>query len=419
MKKFLLFIILITIVSCDDSEEEVVRPKLIWKPQPSGIIGNESIQLNWFNSSLLLMIGRPFDYIEPDKFEIFVSYQNINSFIKLTEFDNIGEYTYKVNGLKNNEPIYFYVTSLKSGYNKLISDTIMLIPNKEISPDNLIIKEDNQSVLSVSVANKINKITYVNQKYKWKNEENCCTSLAVFISNFDGSDSELLERNAHSPKWSLDNSKIVFRTDMGEINSGNGTPSQIALYDYETKSITKLTNDSENNYSPVFSDNGEMILYQSSKGNSEKSSTNLWLMNLQSLEKKQLTFIGNADIITYGRVDWINNEDYIFQATLNNSKNHIFKSNINTTKIEKIFDSNWNDYCPSVSPDEKMIAFVSDRSGSNQIWIYNIEKSVFKQITGFSNDEIILEGWLNIDWINNQNITYTINYNKFVKHNIN
>jgi len=48
--------------------------------------------------------------------------------------------------------------------------------------------------------------------------------------------------------------------------------------------------------------------------------------------------------------------------------------------------------CPSASPDNNSIAFVSNRSGNNQIWVYNLSTKLFRQITGSKGTN------LNTDW---------------------
>lgn len=50
--------------------------------------------------------------------------------------------------------------------------------------------------------------------------------------------------------------------------------------------------------------------------------------------------------------------------------------------------SDWMDVCPAISPDNKQVAFISNRSGTNQIWIYNIITKKYNQITGDIGDNV-------------------------------
>jgi Tol biopolymer transport system component len=417
MKKYLILGLIIILFGCGKNEIDT-DGKVIWKPNPVALINNNEVRLNWFDNSIYNEIFLPYEIVDPDQFEIYISRNDYPNFTKLIKLGNDKEYSYTITGLDNNQPVYFYVTSLKKGFDKLISDTIMVIPNKEITPIDLAVQSDNHTIVSVSTSHSIDRIAYVDKYYSWNGGENCCMSVSILISSINGSQSELLDINAYEPCWSPDDNRIVFRTENNEINLGNGIPSQIALYDCSSKSITKLTDDTVFNYAPVFSENGEMLLYQSTKGVPDIYSTNIWLINLSTLEKTQLTNLENSELINFGRTNWIDNESYVFHATQKNYKNQIYKSMINSNVVEKVIESDWNDYCPTVSPNDKMIAFISDRSGSNQIWIYNIDTHEYKQITGYSNDVYISESWTRIEWIDNQNITFTLNENRFVEQRI-
>ncbi len=417
MRKCVIVGLIVILSGCEKNEIDT-EGKVIWGPNPVALINDREVQLDWLDYSTYNEVLLPYEILDPDKFEIYISKNDFPNFTKLIELDNDKEYSYTVTGLDNNQPVYFYMTSEKKGFDKLTSDTIMVIPNKEKAPIDLTVQNDNHTIASVSVAHGLGKIAYVDKYYSWEGGENCCMTVSVLISNLDGSQPELLDINAYEPCWSPNNNEIVFRTENNEINSGNGTPSQIALFDYSSKSITKLTNDTVFNYAPVFSNNGEMVLYQSTKGVTDVYSTNIWLIDLKSLEKTQLTDLENSELMSFGKADWIDNENYIFHATKQNYKKQIYSSGINANTIEKVIESVWNDYCPSISPDDKTIAFISDRSGTNQIWIYNLDTQKYKQLTGYRDNEYISESWTRIEWIDNQNITFTINENKFVKQRI-
>jgi len=88
----------------------------IWRPNPSGVIGEHRVRLRWFNHSINNEILRPYTYVEPDTFRIFSSDQQMNGFSKVAGMINDGEYTYTIEGLKKGNPYWFYVISEKEGY---------------------------------------------------------------------------------------------------------------------------------------------------------------------------------------------------------------------------------------------------------------------------------------------------------------
>jgi Tol biopolymer transport system component len=407
-KVVLIFFCSLLFISCEKDETLINDGTVIWRPNPIAIIGNKQIQLNWLNYSIYNLVLRPFTYADPDNFEIYISIATPDSFSKLIELKNTNDYSYKIENLTNGQPYYFYVVSKKKRYASLISDTIMVIPNQKTNTENLITIDDLHSVSSVAFGSQINKIAYVDKFYKWNGGSNCCMAVSILISNLDGSESELLEINASQPFWSPNNDKIVFRTE-------NGMASQIALFDYNTKIITKLTDDTFFDYAPVFSNNGDLILYQSSKNSPTTYSTNIWMINLKTSETSQITDIVDLNLRDAGRPNLVDNEKFLFHGIGQDYKSQIYESSVTTMQVIPKIVSNWNDYCPSKSPDNKNIAFISDRSGSNQIWLYsNIDKSL-RQLSGFSGDEDIMEEWNRIEWMDNFNILFSISDNKLIK----
>ncbi len=415
MKKFLISLIIIVLFGCDKDEDIISAEKApLWRPHPVAYIAENSVQLKWTGGFVLNAKNFPGEYVEPDYFEIYVSKDNYTEFVKLVKLKNDYTHEYTVTDLTPGKPVYFYVASIKKGYEKMITDTIMAIPDKETELVVQYNKNEGGSLATVSRAHNINKIAYVDKSYYWQTGENCCNDVSILISNTDGSEEELLDIRSYEPDWSPDDKKIAFRTEKGEVNTDNGMPSQIAIYDCESKVITKLTSGSAKNYSPVFSENGEQILYQSSKGVSDYNSTNLWLIDLKTSEQRQLTDLSTTGLLSFGKASWINNESFLFNAKQSNYKNNIYKSSINSSAIEKVFDSKWNDYCPAMSPDEKKIVFFSDRSGNMEVWLHSLETGKFRQLTGFSDEVYIDEWWSRIEWFDNQTVAYAMSNRKYV-----
>jgi Tol biopolymer transport system component len=139
------------------------------------------------------------------------------------------------------------------------------------------------------------------------------------------------------------------------------------------------------------------------------------MINLKTSETTQITDIANANLIGAGRPNWIDNEKFLFHGVRRDYKYQIYESSVNDKQVSQLFVSDWNDYSPSISPDNKKIAFISDRSGSNQIWLYSLENKSLRQLTGFSENEYVDNSWNRIEWIDNLYILFTFNDNKLMK----
>ena len=386
----------------------------LWCVNPISTIDDGKVHLKW-ESVMKYAILLPYEIVQPDKIEIYISENEKSNFQKLIEFEYDGSFLYIVDKLQNGKPYFFYSVSKKKGFTPLHSDTIMAVPNIRKRFE-ILQKSDEEHVprlSNVSIAHQKNKIVYVDCYYSWNDGNNMAKS--ILISNIDGSEKELVKINSDSPRWSPENDKIAFH--FNGVHNVGWFPEQIAMYDYETKSITQLTNDNYFNYSPVFSKNGELLLFQSSKNTPGTYETNIWLMNLKTNQTFQITDISKTSLRTVERPCWIDNDRFLFHGAYSEGKNRyqLFESSVSKKQITKIFESKWNDYNPSISPDQKKIAFISNRSGFNQVWVYHNDSKSFSQITGYSNNESLIYEWSSIEWMDSSTIVFTINGNQLVK----
>jgi Tol biopolymer transport system component len=360
-----------------------------------------------FHTDILL----PYKLVDPDYFDIYESEGQLNKFKEVVELINNNNYEYTLNDLNNNSTYYFYVIGKKEGYKPLYSDTIMIIPNQKLTFETLITFNNNQSIVSVSYSPATNKIAYVDKNYAWNGGENCCMAVSIIISSIDNQNSELLAIDSDDPDWSSKGDKIVF----AEETIGQGYYSQIAIYDVMSKAIIKLTNDTTYYYNPSFSPSDDKILYQSNKNRPDINSTNIWLMDLNTLNTELITDLSKNNFIDVSKPDWMNENDFIFQGTSSNNMTSIYKSSILTKKIEPLIESRWNDYNATISPNADQIAFISDRSGSEQLWLYNLQTKDYKQLTGYDDNEYFDGNWTKIDWIDNNQILFTFGDNRLTK----
>ena len=388
--------------------------------RPVATIDAGKVQLKW-GPIFYELIMLPYKMVQPDKIDIYISENDMSDFQKINEVEHGGNYTYTIDKLQNGKQYFFYTVSKKDGFKSLISDTIMAVPNERKGFEILQKSEEEHipSLSHISVSHKKNKVAYVNNYYYWNGGLDCCMASSVLISNIDGSGKELVKIHGYNPSWSPADDKIVFHFDG--IHNVGWIPNQLVMYDCKTKSIIQLTDDKFYNRSPVFSKNGESILYQSSKNTSDTYDSNIWLMNLITLESFQVTDIFKASLNTAERPSWIDNDRFLFHGVYYNyGKNHyqIFESSVSKGQITKIIESKWNDYTPSMSSDQKKIAFISDRSGIDHVWVYNIDNNTFSQISGYSYNESVEPSWDNVVWLDNSTIVYTTNGNKLIKQNV-
>jgi Tol biopolymer transport system component len=415
--KYLIIISLTLLFACDEDNE--TRPQQIWEPKPVGVIGDGKVSLGWLNGVIFTLLYRPYDFVAPNKFEIYISEDDLSNFTKLAELDNDESYSYTVNNLKNDIPYYFYMTSIKRGFETLVSDTIMIIPNKERKYNELFTQSGNNSTVSAALSNSKDKIAYVNLNHNYEASGTAINKPALTVANLDGSNKKIIDIDSYNPNWSPDDSKIIFRSNKKVLYSDGEFIQNLAYYDYEMDSIKQLINDVDYQiFTPVYSEDGNRILFLSTEDDDNNSNFNVWLMDLKSYEKTKITTL-NSGFKDFRWVQWIDNENMIFNAIANNYKYRIFKSPISYFNYEPFFESQWDDFSPSLSPDKSKLAFFSDRSGALEIWIYYIDDKKYKQVTGYEDNFGFYQDWNKINWYDNERIILTINDKTLAMFNVN
>ena len=415
VRNFIIFILILVSFSCK-KEEKIPANTRLRGPGLNSLIGDKKVNLTYFSQFLPdkqfnVDILLPYNLVDPDYFDIYESEGQINKFAKIIELRNDNIYKYTLVGLNNGTPYYFYVVGKKEGYKSLYSDTIMIIPNQKSTFDTLVTINNNHSISSVSYSPVANKVAYVDKSYAWNGGANCCMAESIILSSTDNRNSELLAIDSYDPDWSSNGDKIVF----AEETLGQGYYSQIAIYDVASKVITKLTNDITYTYNPSFSPSNGKLLYQSNKNRPDINSTNIWLMDLRTFNTELIIDLSKTNFVDISRPVWMDENDFIFQGTNSNTRTSIYKSSILTKKIEPLITSGWNDYNAAISPNADQIAFISDRSGSEQLWLYNLQTKEYKQLTGYDENDYFDGNWTKINWMDNNQLLFSFGDNSLTK----
>ncbi len=406
MKNIIFLLVVIAISFGCKKEEKFPAGTMLRGPFCTSLIGDKKVTLTYFSPYIPILYPEPKE-VDPDYFDIYESEGLINNFKEIVKLKNDNIYEYTVNDLNNGTPYYFYVVGKKEGYKPLCSDIIMIIPNQKLTFDTLVSINTNHSISSVSYSPFANKIAYVDKNYAWNGGNNCCMAESIILSSINNKDTDLLAIDSYDPDWSSTGDKIVF----AEETLGHGYYSQIAIYDLNSKSITKLTNETTYYYNPSFSPSDDRILYQSNKNRPDINSTNIWLMDLKTFNTELIIDLSKTNFVDVSRPIWMDENNFIFQGTNSNSKTSIYKSSILTKEINPLIKSNWNDYNAAVSPNADQIAFISDRSGSEQLWLYNLQSKEYKQLTGYDDNEYFDGNWTKINWMDNNQLLFTFGEN--------
>jgi Tol biopolymer transport system component len=116
----------------------------------------------------------------------------------------------------------------------------------------------------------------------------------------------------------------------------------------------------------------------------------LWLFDAQTGAARQLTFGENRADGNYG-LTFAPDGEIIFAAR-NKNERHLFSINPDGNDLRQLTkNAGRRNQNPVVSPDNRFIVFVSDRTGADRLWIMNRDGSDPRQLTAPSEDKQIQE----------------------------
>jgi len=183
------------------------------------------------------------------------------------------------------------------------------------------------------------------------------------------SDQELLRLVGH--KISNEFMKIygespIFTTKIVFISNRDGND-ELYMMDYDGHNQIRLTFNKTRDYMPAWSTDGKTIVYTAY--NNEKAA--LYLYNPFEGQRSLITDHGTS----FGADFSYNGEKIAFCSTEDESNSEIYVSDSSGKGIKRLTYNNAIDTAPSWSPNNREIAFTSDRLGSPQIYIMDAEGS--------------------------------------------
>ena len=192
---------------------------------------------------------------------------------------------------------------------------------------------------------------------------------ALFIYNINNKRDNFLIKKFNlqgilKPVWNPKNNQIAF---IGN----NGYSSDIYIYNLDDDSLINLTQDQFSDVHVSWHPEGEKLLFISDRGN--------FLLPNEKL---------NSGVISTHNIE---NFD-IYSIDYNNT-------------ITRITETSFNENYASYSPDGELIAYISDQSGINNIYISDISGEYPKAASN------VLTGITQMNWVTNNQIIFTGFYN--------
>lgn len=405
MKNVLTILLLtFTFISCEKKEDDIpeIDNSTFWSPDIGVEKGNKQV-------NLYLSDPRPYTLYQgnqpsdPEYFEIFYS-TDLNSFTLFKRVDfSIRSIT--IPNLINGEPYYFTVSTHKSAFEPILADTLMSVPSANKNPEEIF------TTLNLS----IERVLYSqNQSYisLFSNATNQYYGMNMLFYKLASNDSlKAIEKDAYGVDWANSSKKFTYvsTTELTNVIY----PAKLKIFDVELETESTVLDIDFNRFyatAPIFSANDQTIYFLSSEQNSNRTMYDMWNIDISTKIKSRVSNFQALGFVSGENIDLSSNGEYIYlDGTYNTSSyiNNIYKLNTSTGELFPVIDSPWNDKVPNISPDDSKLAFISNRTGSDELWVFNVLTSKYQQISTDSAYQFDSR-YTNIQWLNNNELIVTL-----------
>ncbi|GAB4532280.1 MAG: hypothetical protein Fur0018_20810 [Anaerolineales bacterium] len=210
------------------------------------------------------------------------------------------------------------------------------------------------------------------------------------------------------PSWSPDGSQILF------VSQRDNNP-EIYLMDADGQNQVNISRHPDRDYQPVWSPDGYYIAFSSYRGPGKNQ--DIFIMKGNGTDIRQISATGGY----YQDPAWSRDSQKVFfigwDEDHNKDKAEIFVYDIPTDSLEKLTDLDKLALSPDVSPDGKMLVFVSTYAGFKNLFLIGTDGYNLQQLTQQTKTNYIEPAWSpDGKWIafvaeeeDNQNTLYLFN----------
>jgi Tol biopolymer transport system component len=223
------------------------------------------------------------------------------------------------------------------------------------------------------------------------------SKLAFLRSSDSGRNLELVIYSLKRMQQRVPNSSITINSPAVWYNDNQRLLASVKQDDGSYK-LAVIDSENGNVSPPLFTDNvpeGDQLFPDLSNDNTKVAFSVLMPANFLAETRPNFDIIvanfadGSTDIVVstpyrdmWPRFDTKNTGLYFFSRFASKGKNDdIFHIDLKTKQIDKIIESNGNDFAPSISPDGSKLAFSSNRSGEPALYIHTLTTGETTRLT--------------------------------------
>lgn len=185
----------------------------------------------------------------------------------------------------------------------------------------------------------------------------------IYVMNADGSSQTRItnnQTNDDAPRWSSNNSRIVFQSDRDNPFCGIA---DIYVMNVDGSGQARLTTDPNDDSAPVWSPDGSKIAFQSFRNG---STYQIYLMNADGSGQTNISNSGANDV----QPAWSPDGSKIAFAS---DRGHtgvfsVYTMSTNGAGQSNVTNNSYDDEQPAWSPDSLHLAFMSERDSTTDTW---------------------------------------------------
>lgn len=395
--RFLIITFILGIVLSSCKEEKIDPDKFVLPLQIQASRADNQIKLQWY--SPLARYSSSLYYYNPnavsaDKYELLVSEGDTLSFRTIDEIDfSLFEYFYPENVPRKD--YFFKIKSSAKGALPSYSNTVWLMGGANTEWDMLVDTGEDNTLNMGDISSDGSTIIYS------QNEgELCCNNIYLYSLDVQSNLQEKLVKGQQA-SFSPDGKQFTFTSHFG-INT-TPQPTNLGIFTLLTNESVQLTVDDNVIQYPIWTDDDNKIYYL----NVDNLYSNPWILQQYTIDNGQLNTLISADemVITNRPISFDVSNLY-FTAYEDLDGEDIYAYDLERETFKVVEQTQWNEFGPAISPNGKYMAFISDRSGREEIWIKNLESDKYTQLT--ADFEGYPQGKL--AWSNDNNAIYFKSY---------
>lgn len=373
-------------------EPPVLPTVYVYQPQIFATRGDQSVELSW---GWYTWGENSPERIDPEFFRLLLSENGGQDWTEVEKIDGSLN-QYQLENLENGQSYLVQIEAVADGAIPGLSNKLQFIPGEDANPKDLFLGLDG-SRIGASYGLEGNYISYSrvveNKSFVYRYSINAREEFQIAFG-FDadwGPVGDQIAFTVPSERTEQD----VLETNSILLHSENG-PRVL----FEGQSHQREMN---------WSMDGKSLVMLSDLEPDDLGGYGIWTLSLQ--EGSLPRMIMPAPDLPSHLIDPLDrsprrpiwgkeSQDIIFSRLVQRDSilvQDILSISVNGGEEKIVISSQWNDFAPALSPDGNRLAFISDRSGVDAIWMWNFETNRMRQLTGSSSIELAKEGQ-KLDW---------------------